>query len=175
MSAESMREVETSLRGARARGERPSAPGANLRNADLRDADLRDANLWGANLWGANLWGANLWGADLQGADLQGANLRCAYLWGGLQVSGLPSGQAILVPTSDGWRLRVGCWTGTVASLREMVARDDGWPEARGKEVARRRPSLEALIALCEAHTALHASALAAVVEKWGIKGEVTA
>jgi hypothetical protein len=61
----------------------------------------------------------------------------------------------------------VGCWSGTIEALREMVAGDDGWPEARGAEIARRRPSLLALCDLLDAHTVLHADKLAAVAH-WG-------
>ena len=90
------------LKAARAAGNRPQAPGAdlrwadlyganlygadlygaNLRGADLRGADLRWADLYGANLYGANLRGADLRGADLRGADLRGANLHGANLHG---------------------------------------------------------------------------------------------
>ena len=122
---------------------------ANLRGANLRGADLRGASLRGADLYGASLYGANLYGASLRGANLYGASL-----YGLLTVSGLPSGGLTLLATVDGWRLTVGCWTGTPAELREMVAQDDGWPEATGDEVTRRRPGLLAAAALAEAHIA---------------------
>ena len=143
--------------------------GANLSGADLRDANLLGANLTyanltyanlsGADLLGADLWGANLSGADLRDANLRDANLRGANLWGarwnGLQITGLPSGQIVLIPTSDGWELHVGCWTGTIDDLRTLIAQDEGWPEARGDEIALRRPGLQAALALIDAHVAL--------------------
>ena len=127
-----------SLRTARARGDQPSAPGANLQ---------------GANLRGADLWGANLWGAD---GDILAV------------PCGLPSGQALLVPTPGGWVFRVGCWVGTVEDLRILIAADDGWPEATGDEVARRRPILTALCDLADAHMAYNADVVPALAQKWG-------
>ena len=137
--------------------------GADLAGADLTGADLTGADLAGAYLTGADLTGADLWGADLRGANLRGANLRGADLsganlggarWKGLQVTGLPSGQVVLIPTPDGWELRVGCWIGTIDDLRTLVAQDEGWPEAEGEEVALRRPGLQAVLALIDAHVA---------------------
>ena len=156
------------------------------RRINLRGADLRSANLWGADLWGADLWDANLWGADLRGADLRGANLRGANLrsanlrgadlWGAdlwdanrvvLSVTGLPSGQAILTPTPDGWTLRVGCWMGTVDELRTLIA-GDKWPEAQGDQITVRRPMLAALADMCDAWIADRGDVLDAVIAKWG-------
>ncbi len=154
---------------------------ANLRGADLRGADLRGANLTFANLRGADLQGANLRGADLQGANLRGANLRDVDLRGVdmrgvdmrdadgkpaiLVITGLPSGNATLVPWADGWELRVGCWYGTPDSLAELIATDEGWPEATGEECARRRPLLEALIVLCRAWIDAHPDAIEQAAE----------
>ena len=153
------------LRGADLRG--ADLWGANLIKANLRGADLTEANLCGANLWGANLCGANLWGADLRGADLRGADL-----WGAsgglLQIAvGLPSGGLTLYPTPDGWHLTVGCWSGTPDDLRTLIAQDDGWPEATGDEITRRRPYLTAALALVDLYTADNADALAVVVDRW--------
>lgn len=160
--------------------------GADLREADLRGADLREADLRGARLDRAHLRGADLCeaylrvadlrGADLGDADLRGANLHGTNLYGAylrgidqlLRVDGLPSGQATLTPTPDGWALRVGCWHGTPDTLRDLIAQDEGWPEAAGAEVARRRPSLEALAAICDAHIRLHPDLVPALAEKWG-------
>ena len=110
----------------------------------------------------ASLSGADLSGADLYGASLRGANLRGARgLTGWLVVGGLPSGEAWYGPTEDGWRVTVGCYRNrTLDELRTLITQDDDWPAARGVEVARRRPGLLALIALCEAHEALHPTAL---------------
>ena len=161
----------------------------DLWRADLSSANLADANLSSANLWGADLTGANLWGADLTGANLADADLTGAYLtgadltdadlrhanlgrarWKGLQITGLPSGQAVLTPTPDGWELRVGCWTGTLGDLRTLIAQDEDWPEAEGEEIALRRPGLQAALALIDAHIAMHPNVISELKTKWGAK-----
>ena len=178
---------------ARERGERPVAPGADLRNAnlrdanlrgadlrgaDLRDANLRNANLRGADLRNANLRDANLGGADLTDADMTGANLRNANLRGAnltwaasaariIHLAGLPSGETIFMPTPTGWYLTVGCWEGELEDFKNLIASDEGWPAARGAEVTRRRPSLQAVAALCEAHVGLHPSIIDELTNKW--------
>ena len=156
--------------------------GANLDGANLDGANLRGANLYGANLYGANLRGANLDGANLGGADLDGANLRGANLYGAnlrganldganlrgagiLHIDGLPSGTATLIPEPDGWALQIGCWRGTITELREMIACDDGWPEAVGAQITERRPMLAALADMCDAWAEAHSHLLAAVQE----------
>ena len=150
--------------------------GTDLRGADLSGADLRYANLRGANLPGADLRYAYLSSADLRGADLSGADLRYAILrgadlrdasWDGLRVDGLPSHQVTLTPTPAGWRLQVGCWSGTIAGLRALIASDDGWPEARGAEIARRRPILTALADLCDAHAEAHPGVIDKLAAAW--------
>ena len=125
-----------------------------LTYADLWGADLRDADLSGAYLTGANLAGANLAGAD----------------WNGLQITGLPSGQIVLTPKPDGWELRVGCWVGAIDRLRTIIAQDDGWPEAEGDEITRRRPGLQAALALIDAHIAMHPNVINELKTKWGEK-----
>ena len=138
----------------------------NLRGVDLRYEDLQGADLRGADMRGADLRDADLQGADLRGADLWGANLR--YARGTpeiLVITGLPSGNATLAPWADGWELRVGCWYGTPDSLAEMIATDEGWPEAKGDECARRRPLLEALIVLCRAWIEAHPDAIEQAAE----------
>ena len=185
-------ELIESLRTARDRGERPMAErdadlwgadlwGANLRDANLRDANLRDANLRDANLRDADLRDADLRDADLRDADLWGANLRDADLWvadlrdangGVLQVTGLHPYQAVMVPTVQGWWLRIGCWQGTTQGLRDLIAKDDGWPEAHGDQVTTRRPLLNALADMCDLHAASHKDALDTVMERWGSEKE---
>ena len=161
------------LIGARARGERPVAPDADLRGADLSWADLSGADLSGANLSGANLSGANLsWanlsGADLSQANLSGANLSCAPENAQARhLQGLPSGEVTFYPTPAGWYLYVGCWSGALADFEELISQDEDWPEAEGAEVARRRPSLEAVAALCKAHMDLQPHAVEKLAEKW--------
>ena len=181
------------LVGARERGERPVAPGADLTGADLTDADmtgadlhwadlcganLRNANLRGADLRDADLTGANLGGADLTDADMTGANLTWANLRGAnltwaasaariLRIQGIPSGETTFMPTPTGWYLTVDCWEGKIEDFKNLIASDEGWPEARGVEVTRRRPSLQAVAALCEAHMRLHPKIIEELAEKW--------
>lgn len=114
------------------------------------------------DLQGANLWGANLWGAGLRGANL----LNCDFA--GLQITETPSGQVALIPTCDGWWMQVGCWEGTPEELKALIAQDEGWPEARGEEILRRRPYLEAVLALCEVHMADHTQVIDDLKAKWG-------
>ena len=155
--------------------------GANLNGANLRWANLRWANLIWANLYGANLCGADLCGADLSEADLRGANLSWANLseanlngarGGVLAIDGLPSGPVRLIPTLDGWSLRIGCWgDGTAtygpAALRDLIAGTD-WPEAEGEEQDRRRPGLAAVADLCDAHAAANPDLIADLAKRWG-------
>ena len=155
-------ELIESLLTARERGERPVAEwGADLRGADLRDANLRDANLRGADLRGANLWGADLWDANLWGAN-----------GGILQVTGLHPYQAVMVPTVQGWWLRIGCWQGTTQGLRDLIAKDSGWPEAHGDQITTRRPLLNILADMCDLHAANHKDDLNAVMERWSNEKE---
>lgn len=149
----------------------------DLQGADLRSADLRSADLWGARLWDVDLQDANLRGADLQNAGLQDANLRGVNLrnvrlwdatWGGLSIDNLPSGCLALIPTPDGWHMQVGCWGGAPDQLRHLIAQDEDWPEAEGKEITRRRPYLEAALALCEAHMADHTDVIDELHAQWG-------
>ena len=133
--------------------------GADLYGANLRGANLRWANLLGADLSGADLAGANLAGANLSGADLAGANLRGANLFvaRGLYLLGeTPSGLVFLQAHPGRWLMKVGCWDGTPDELRDLIASDDGWPEAEGDEISRRRPYLEAVLAYAEVFMADH-------------------
>lgn len=161
--------------------------GARMSRADLRRANMRDAKLCyvnlrgaysyradmrGANLRGASLLQADLYRADLRDADLSSANLSCAdlsytLLTGanviGLFLDGLPSGHLAFVPTPKGWELSIGCWLGTTASLRVMIANDDDWPGAIGDEITERRPMLEAAADMCDSYAAANNWALAEV------------
>jgi uncharacterized protein YjbI with pentapeptide repeats len=128
-------------------------------DADLTGTDLREANLTGADLREANLTGANLREANLTGANPRGARI--------LHLAGLPSGETIFMPTPTGWYLTVGCWEGNLEDFKNLIASDEGWPEARGAEVTRRRPSLQAVVALCEAHMRLHPKIIEELAEKW--------
>ena len=158
-------ELIESLTSARAEGCKPEAAGANLWDADLRNANLRNANLREADLRGADLSGANLREADLRDANLWGVDL-----WGGFRHIGLPSGEVTMVPTVNGWHVRVGCWEGTRDDLRELVAKDEDWPEASGDEIVHRRPGLLDVLALMDTHAVYHDNKLQAVIEKWGVK-----
>ena len=166
------------LVGARERGERPVAPKADLRGVNLRGVNLRDADLYGADLRDADLRDADLYGADLRDADLYGANLTGINLRGAnlrwtaraariLHLEGLPSGETIFMPTPTGWYLTVGCWEGNLEDFKNLIASDEGWPEARGDEVTRRRPSLQAVVALCEDHMGLYPKIIEELAEKW--------
>ena len=150
---------------------------ANLTDAYMGRANLTDASFAGALLsrtdfHRANMYSANLIGAYLAGADFEGANFAGASLTG-LAIEGLPSGPLLFIPTLQGWSLKIGCWHGTLAELREMISKDTGWPEARGKAVEVRRPMLEAAADLCEVYATEHPDALKTVkfpVDRW--KGE---
>ena len=157
------------LRSARSEGKRPSAPGADLRGANLDGANLHGADLDGANLRGANLHGAYLDGADLRGANLDGANLYGAS-WGGLRIDGMPSGQATLTPTPQGWKLKYGCWVGDVAGLRDIIDGRVLPPEARDEEIERRRPGWIAVAAMCDAHIAARPGIVEELAAKWGVE-----
>ena len=114
-----------------------------------------------------DLRGADLRGADLRGAYLRGANIQDAVL-SVMRVSGMPSGDLVAFPCPRGWWVRVGCWGGTPDDLRELVAADGGWPEARGTEIARRRPYLEAALALVDLHVAEHPGVIEDLSQRWG-------
>jgi uncharacterized protein YjbI with pentapeptide repeats len=146
--------------------------GADLHGAYLGGADLRGAYLHGAYLHGAYLGGAYLHGADLRGADLHGAYLGGAGLGGAgvLHIDGLSSGSATLLAEHTGWRLKVGCWDGTTADLRELIAKDDGWPEASGEQIAVRRPMLAALADIADAWAAANQPILDQVIEMHAAK-----
>lgn len=176
MTSMTRAEVEKIVAEARAENKTPNLRGANLWSANLWSADLWCANLWCANLRSADLRDANLRGANLRGANLRDANLRDADLadcfFDGLQISKTPSGQVTLIPTCDGWWMQVGCWEGTPAELKALISRDEGWPEAQGEEIRRRRPYLEAVLALCEVHMADHTQVIEDLKAKWGGDGE---
>ena len=157
-------------------------PRADLRRADMSDAKLCYVNLRGAylyradmraaNLRGASLLQADLYRADLRNADLFSANLSCADLFYtvltsanvvGLFLEGLPSGHLVFVPTPKGWQLIIGCWSGTTATLREMIAGDDDWPGAIGDEIIVRRPMLEAAADMCDSYANANPDAVAEV------------
>ena len=147
---------------------------ANLSFADLGSADLSFADLSSADLSFADLSSADLRSADLRSADLRSANLRSADLRSTscLSVTGLPSGHAILAPLPTGWRLTVGCWSGTITELRELITRDEGWPEAEGDQIIARRPMLAALADMCDAWVVDNTDILGRVQETWTPEGE---
>ena len=147
---------------------------ANLRGAYMYRADMRDANLRGANLLQADLHRADLSDVDLFSANLRSADLAYTTLTGanvvGLFLDGLPSGHLFFIPTPDGWYLTIGCWSGTTDELREMIAKDEGWPEAEGAQIMARRPMLNAAAAMCDAYAAAYFYAVAdvkAAADRW--------
>ena len=158
--------------------------GADLTGADLNGADLTGANLTGADLAVVILRGANLTGANLRGADLSRANLRDSNLWGAnltganlsyctggvTQIDNVYPYPATLQPTPDGWHVRVGCWHGTLDELHEIASSDDDddWPEARGEERERRRPLLQAILSVFDAHVANHPDIIDDINNYWG-------
>ena len=156
MENPSKTELINQLTTARANGER----------ADLRGVDLSWANLSWASLSWADLSWANLSKANLSGADLRWATRNAQVL----HLQGLPSGEVTFHPTPAGWYLYVGCWSGALADFEELISQDEDWPEAEGAEVARRRPSLEAVAALCKAHMDLHPHVVEKLAEKWAPK-----
>jgi hypothetical protein len=82
----------------------------------------------------------------------------------------MPSGNLTFIPTPEGWHLTIGCWEGTTAELRAMIAKDDGWPAAKGEKITARRPMLEAAATMCDAYAAANPDALAEVktaAERW--------
>src|SRR5690606_19993807 len=99
-------------------------------------------------------------------------NLRGADLWGAgetaMQLRGMPSGELVLFPTPEGWRLYVGCWEGAPEALRELVA-GDNWPEARGEEILKRRPYLEAALTLVDLHIANAPGVIQSLSVKWAV------
>ena len=136
--------------------------------AEGRRADLSDANLSYADLSGANLSYANLTHANLTHANLYNMTIGSAARSGGiLEISGLPSGIVFVMPTPEGWQVTVGCWTGTLNDLRELIAKDDGWPEARGEEIVERRPGLELAIHLAEDHIRRHPTWVDDLAKYW--------
>lgn len=66
--------------------------------------------------------------------------------------------------------LVVGCWKGTVKKLKTMIATDQGWPEATGEMCALRRPSLKAVIALCQDHIKRHPQVIADLAARWAVE-----
>ena len=165
-------EALAEIKAANNEGRKATLCGADLSWANLRGADLSWANLYGASLCRANLHRASLYGANLYRANLYGANLHGANLHGAdgglLQVSDTPSGQLTLIPTPDGWKMVIGCWSGTIADLATLLdAPDEEWPEARGETRIKREAYLRATLPLLEAHAVHHDDELQAVIEKW--------
>lgn len=51
------------------------------------------------------------------------------------------------------WRVRVGCWSGSIPELRAL-AESDEWVETPPEDIEEARPELLAFVALCEARAA---------------------
>ena len=116
--------------------EKATASGANLAGAylagaDLDGANLTRANLAEANLAGADLDGANLAGANLARADLDGANLDGAMLVGErpiFQIGPIGSRYSYFTAyiTTEGVKLRTGCFFGTVEEFNKKLSKEHG-------------------------------------------------
>ena len=130
-------------------------PGADLRGPTFAGPTFRGQPSRGRPC-GPTSYGADLRGPtsrmDLCGADLYGASF----------TGPRPAGCCLNVhpermgESHPGWQrltLTIGCWTGTVEALRELIAGED-WPDADEHERLRRRPILSALADLSDAHIA---------------------
>ncbi|WP_455951387.1 pentapeptide repeat-containing protein [Arcanobacterium haemolyticum] len=137
-----------------------------LADADLTFADLSFADLCYANLSFADLTFADLCYANLDSANLCGANLSLVYYI--LQISNFYKYQAIFKPTPDGWKITIGCWTGSIEELRTLADKDDGWPESTGKKIIENRPRLHLIADMCEMHMARFPGYIEKLAEKWG-------
>lgn len=156
-------DVERRIAEAREKGERPDLSWLDLSGLNLSEFDLSEADMSRTSLSNVVLCGANLTGVDFFGANLS------RTIWDGLSIDGLhPSRyRCLLIPQPVGWLTGVGCWSGTVPGLRELIA-GDKWPEARGGEIVHRRPMLAAWADLCDAHIAARPHVIEALAERWG-------
>ena len=138
-------EVLEIVRLAHEKGERANLYGADLRGANLRDADLCDTNLRDADLYGANLCDANLRDANLCDADL--------YDTEGIVVitpRGSRGDMLIAVIHKDGWRIKTGCFWGTLAKFEVAVNRthpDDKWGVLYRADIAMLRATEQVYLA----------------------------
>lgn len=167
-------QVVESVAAAREVGQQPILSYRDLSYLDLSYLDLSEVDLRGSNLTGTNMTGTDLTDANLRHTNMRCVNMRDADMTGatlyrtnmtdvdmcGLLLNGLPSGELAFIPTANGWYLTIGCWTGTTDELREMIAEDDDWPEAMGREVARRRPMLAGAADMCDAFAAVNSWAV---------------
>ncbi len=105
---------------------------ATKSGADLRGADLRGAYLRGADLGDADLRGADLRGADLSGAYLRGAKITATATLVGerpvLQIGPIGSRRDTLTAflTTEGVRVRAGCFDGTLNEFSAAVDKTHG-------------------------------------------------
>ena len=111
--------------------EKATAAGASLAWADLAGAYLDGASLAWANLTGANLDGADLAGAYLAGANLAGASLAGALLAGErpiFQIGPIGSRCEYFTAylTTEGVKLRAGCFFGTVDEFTAKLSDEHG-------------------------------------------------
>lgn len=140
---------------------------ANLSNTNLEASSFIRCNLGSVRLHMATMIGAELTGSDLYMARTSGTMFTSDHGVGIYAQAGLPSGPVYMFPTSEGWELHVGCWYGSVEELEDLIAGDDGWPEAEGEECYRRRPGLQALVASLRAHQELHLEELSSIQRYW--------
>lgn len=115
-----------------------------LTEVDLRGADLRFATLNHSPMTGAKFdRETNFSGASVGGSPI-------------LTISGMPSGQLSLWPLYNDpvpWWVRIGCWSGSVEELEELIINPYiEWPYATGIERQRRVPVLTAAHAMIQTH-----------------------
>lgn len=149
--------------------------GANLECADLSSANLQGANLEAVNLWGANLSDANLtrvyladsfiWKANLTGASLLNSNMLGVH-WRGLRIDGLPYHQLTLVPTPNGWDIRINFWHGNLEQLRASIEAKEVCLADRIDE-SKHRSYLKTMLKMCEVYMEDHANHIEELKEKW--------
>ena len=142
--------------------EKATAARANLDGANLARAYLARANLDGAYLAGANLDGANLDGASLVRANLDGAYLVRAILVGKrpiFQIGPIGSRCSYFTAylTTEGVKLRTGCFFGTFEEFTEKLSKEHG-DNDHAKEY-------QAALALIKVHADLWMTAIKATGE----------
>lgn len=95
--------------------------------------------------------------SEIDRAHVELANLDYAKITGPyqyLRLAGLPSGKVELYRTKKSYHFSIGCWSGSIQDLRDLMEDPrNRWPSdpsEEGKE--QRRPGLLALADLAEAH-----------------------
>lgn len=153
---------------------------SSFTQADFSLSEFRYSQSRGSLYYCANFHYAYFRRSVFTRGSMHGVNFTSATFYGYELFSGVrgifsfdagASGNAVMVPMPNGtWRLYVGCWSGTPAELRTLIA-GDSWPSGCNKaERDRRRPILSAIADLAEAQGEYHEYLLDSVVRKWGSK-----